>query len=94
MITGYLGVIELNTLLPPPPEPLRLIPLYVGVAVALTLAVALILGLITPRFSLWLRKSMHNKEPLPNALVSRSVFFIFEGLCAKNTPMFPLQSPF
>ncbi|XP_017351528.1 cytokine receptor family member B16 isoform X2 [Ictalurus punctatus] len=50
-------------------EPLRLIPLYVGVAVALTLAVALILGLITPRFSLWLRKSMHNKEPLPNALI-------------------------
>ncbi|KAF7692343.1 cytokine receptor family member B16 isoform X2 [Silurus meridionalis] len=43
--------------------------LAVGIVVALTLAVALILGLITPRCSLWLRRFVHKKEPLPNALL-------------------------
>ncbi|MCI4390991.1 hypothetical protein PGIGA_G00129350 [Pangasianodon gigas] len=59
-------------------EPSLVIPLTVGVAVALTLVVALILGLITPRCSLWLRKSMHNNEPLPNALLG----------WPKSTPIF------
>ncbi|GAA6091452.1 cytokine receptor family member B16 [Tachysurus ichikawai] len=60
------------------PEPSLLIPLTAGIAVTLSLMLALILGLITPRCSLWIRKSVYNKEAMPNALVSKSVF-IKEG---------------
>ncbi|XP_060762449.1 cytokine receptor family member B16 isoform X2 [Neoarius graeffei] len=53
-------------------EPLSLVPVAVGITVALTLTMALILGLTMPRCSLWLRKNLHTKEALPTALLDWS----------------------
>ncbi|XP_027013996.1 cytokine receptor family member B16 [Tachysurus fulvidraco] len=54
------------------PEPSLLIPLTAGIAVTLSLMLALILGLITPRCSLWIRKSVYKKEAMPKALLDWS----------------------
>ncbi|KAK3513421.1 hypothetical protein QTP70_014244 [Hemibagrus guttatus] len=51
------------------PETSWLIPVTAGVAVTLSLALALILGLMTPRCSFWLRTFMLRKEPLPEVLI-------------------------
>ncbi|KAM9439902.1 interleukin-20 receptor subunit beta [Clarias gariepinus] len=53
----------------PEPEPVWLIPLAVGMAVVLTFAMALILGLLTLRCSRWLQKIKYHKEEMPNALL-------------------------
>ncbi|KAF5902909.1 interleukin-20 receptor subunit beta-like [Clarias magur] len=53
----------------PEPEPAWLIPFAVSMAVILTFAMALTLGLLTLRCSRWLQKIEHHKEEMPDALL-------------------------
>ncbi|KAK2868238.1 hypothetical protein Q7C36_000109 [Tachysurus vachellii] len=77
------------------PTPSWLIPLAAGIAVTLSLMLALILGLITPRCSLWIRKSVYKKEAMPKALLdwSKSTPILLNKALHESTHTVSLLDP-